>query len=352
MDYNNLSSLRTAAGLDNIETLPTANIDADLAQLSKLSGMSIEQYYLMKPKEKTFPAIDLRIDPLVSYNNRPIAKDEPPSCDMGKLADLLRSSFTVEPINDVTNQNNIANTQNPISKPNISGCTVATPSQLEFILQQLEVCYGTSRPDMEDPVVYTIIQDALELENIPDYQMVVSVFDTLYPKQPVPVIDEPEDPVPDVQPIQPIVSDTEELESDESEELEESAVIVPEIETEAGGIRYSTLVDESGDVSILDSKKGITNIFSGLQAAEIKSQITSISGSKLQVYLSQFFTDDDDSTITEEISGFVSSDNWADEAVQVAEYLAELISEMEGTTLIDTFLIGQLSNFIKRHGFK
>lgn len=346
MDYNNLSSLRTAAGLDNIETLPTANIDADLAQLSKLSGMSIEQYYLMKPKEKTFPAIDLRIDPLVSYNNQPNAKDEPPSCDMGKLADLLRSSFTVEPINDVGHQNNIVNTQNPISKPNLSGCTVATPSQLEFILQQLEVCYGTSRPDMEDPVVYTIIQDALELKNIPDYQTVVSVFDTLYPKQ----------TLPEIQPIVSYTEEPEELEEQESdqdpEELEESAVIVPEIETEAGDIRYSTLVDESGDVSILDSKKGITNIFSGLQAAEIKSQIKSISGSALQVYLSQFFTDDDDSTITEEISGFVSSDNWADEAVQVAEYLAELISEMEGTTLIDTFLIGQLANFIKRHGFK
>lgn len=369
MDYDNLSSLRTAAGLDYTETLPTSNIDADLAQLSRLSGMSIEQYYLMKPKEKTFPAIDLRIDPLTSYNTPKDILDQPESYDLSKLAELLRSSEKEDQGQPSPKPDTMEITNPSVDISNISS-DIATQEQLKFITDQLEVCYGKAKPDMEDPVVYTIIQEALALEKTPDYKTVLSIFSALYPKMMPPVFgyyggygipNADDGTVPDDkkeeeydQGYQEEISEEIKPESVTSEEVTEEVIesnsIVPEIETESGSPRYSTLNDESGDVSILDIKRGITLNFSGLEAAEIKSHVKSTTGSELQVYLAQFF--DADSTITEEMDGYVSPDNWADEAVQVAEYLAELISEMEGTTLIDTFLIGQLSNFIKRHGIK
>lgn len=364
MDYDNLSSLRTAAGLDYTETLPTSNIDADLAQLSKLSGMSIEQYYLMKPKEKTFPAVDLRIDPFVSYNTPPDIKAQPSSYDLSKLADLLRSSEKEE---QIQKNQNVVGQDHPVTPENLKAIPdIATPEQLQYINQQLQICCGSEKPNMEDPVVYTIIQEALELDNIPDYKTVFSIFSALYPKQIFSNLYAPvmgyyggnEDDY-DTSPTEEISESEENKNTDtnttnDADTTEKSDVIlsniVPEIETDSGGIRYSTLVDESGDVSVLDAKTGSSLNFSGLEAADIKAHVKSTTGSELQIYLSQFF--DEDSPLTEAMDGYMSSDDWADEAVQVAEYLAELISEMEGTTLIDTFLIGQLSNFIKRHGIK
>lgn len=296
MTYDNLSTLKTLAGLDHIPIVPTSNLDADLAQFAKMSGVSVDQYYLMSGKEKTFPAIDLRIDP-----------PEVPTCNMGKLAELLKASITVDKQSPIECSNNF----------------VLSADQKEYIYQQFNMLYGAETPSMEDPNVYLVIQEALLLAEPPDYKTVSEVFSCLYsqPKQ--------------------------------EEKLEESEVIVPEIETAQGTQRFSTLIDVSGDVSISDSESGESKLYTGLEAAEIKSTVNSKTGSELQIYLSQFFIDDDqDSVITENTEVGIMADDWADQAIEVAEYLAELISEMEGTTLIDTFLVGQLSNFIERHGRK
>jgi hypothetical protein len=239
-------------------------MDQELAQFARMAGVSVDNY-LLKPKQKIFPAIDLRIDP--------------------------------------ESEEKIFYTDHHITR----------------IKDNLVNCFSDATPDIDDPTVCTIIQEVLEMMTRPSMKLITDIYQQIYPS-----------------------------------DISESSVIVPEIETKNGTPRYSILVDVSGDVSILDSTTGDSKVYSGISAADIKSHVKTISGSELQKYLEQYFENDSDGTLTEDLGDSEQEpveEDWADQAVEVAEYLAELITEMENKTLIDTFLIGQLSNFVKRHGF-
>jgi len=112
-----LQQLRELSGISHIPPAASANMDTDLVNFAQLAGVSVDKYYLLKSKEKTFPGIDMRIENNVQ-----------PSFDLGKLNNLMRSTVTVEPVDSYDD---------------------GQPSNLDEVKHQMVLCFGETSNEKE-----------------------------------------------------------------------------------------------------------------------------------------------------------------------------------------------------------
>ena len=187
-----LQQLRELSGISHIPPAASANMDTDLVNFAQLAGVSVDKYYLLKSKEKTFPGIDMRIENNVQ-----------PSFDLGKLNNLMRSTVTVEPVDSYDD---------------------GQPSNLDEVKHQMVLCFGETKPEIDDPILYDIVGQVYGCQA--DFKLVSEIYSQIY---------------------SPAI-------------IESSAVVVPEIETQNGDPRFGFIIDESGDVSITDNDKFFENL--------------------------------------------------------------------------------------------